>query len=222
MLRGRAAGGRGEYQFVEDVMTNRFKIVAMIAVGAAFAIAALAQEPKATCNKCSATYIPNSEIQAYLKRADGAAVADQQIRAVDVGKTNVAIGVVYRGKLDKPATQAVAEHDQVSEVYHILDGSGTLVTGWDITDMKRRPADDRAVRLLNGPGGNGMTIRNGVTHQLKAGDMLVIPAGVGHWFTKIDDHIRYVMVRLDPDKVAPLKDEAASKADLASGEKGYR
>jgi mannose-6-phosphate isomerase-like protein (cupin superfamily) len=201
---------------------NKQKIVQVTFALGVFATTALAQAPKATCNKCSATYVPSAEIQAYLKRADGAGVADQQIRAVDVGKSNVAIGVVYRGKLDKPRNQSVAEHNQVSEVYHVLDGSGTLVTGWDITDLKPRAADDRAVVMLNGPGGNGMTIRNGATYQLKAGDMLVIPAGVGHWFTKIDDHIRYVMVRIDPDKVAPLKNEAASKADLASGEKGYR
>ena len=35
------------------------------------------------------------------------------------------------------------------------------------------------------------------------------------WFTKVDDHIRYIMIRIDPDKVTPTKDEAASKADLA-------
>jgi uncharacterized cupin superfamily protein len=87
-------------------------------------------------------------------------------------------------------------------------------------DLKRRPADDRAVRLLNGPGGNGASIRNGVTHHLKAGDVIVIPAGTGHLFTRIDDHIRYLMIRIDPDKIAPLKDEAASKADLQSGGKG--
>jgi quercetin dioxygenase-like cupin family protein len=54
-----------------------------------------------------------------------------------------------------------------------------------------------------------------VAHQLKAGDVIVIPAGTGHWFTKIDDHITYLMIRVDPDKVTPLKDEAASKSDLA-------
>jgi len=43
----------------------------------------------------------------------------------------------------------------------------------------------------------------------------VIPAGTGHWFTKIDDHITYLMVRIDPDKVTPLRDEAASKAYLS-------
>jgi hypothetical protein len=45
---------------------------------------------------------------------------------------------VYRGKLDIPAPNSVAEHDLVSEVYHVIDGSGTLVLGPDILDMKRR------------------------------------------------------------------------------------
>jgi mannose-6-phosphate isomerase-like protein (cupin superfamily) len=170
--------------------------------------------PKPTCNRCSATYISNDEIQEYLKRVT-TAVADQQVRAVDVGKSNVDIGVVYRGKI--AGTPNVAEHDQVSEVYHVIDGTATLVTGSDIEGWKRRPSDQEAVRLLNGPGGDGTSIRNGVTHQLKPGDVIVIPAGVGHQFTKIDDHIRYLMVRVDPDKVTPLKDEAASRADLRKG-----
>ena len=55
-----------------------------------------------------------------------------------------------------------------------------------------------------------------MTHELKAGDVIVIPAGVGHWFTRIDDHITYLMVRIDPDKVVPLKSEAQSRAYLAS------
>ncbi|MBV8845266.1 MAG: hypothetical protein JO307_20865 [Bryobacterales bacterium] len=58
-----------------------------------------------------------------------------------------------------------------------------------------------------------------MTHELKAGDVIVIPAGTGR-FTKIDDHIRYVMVRIDPDKVVPLKDEAASQAYLKSPAQG--
>ncbi len=177
------------------------------------ASALLAQDSHPSCNKCSGTYIASGEIQAYLKRAPAnAVVTDQQVRAVDVGKSNVDIGVVYRSKT---AGGAVAEHDLVSEVYHIIDGSATLVLGSDITELKRRPADDRAVRLLNGPGGNGVSIRGGATYQLKPGDVVIIPAGVGHWFTKIDDHIAYLMVRVDPDKATPLKDEAASKADLS-------
>ena len=72
------------------------------------------------------------------------------------------------------------------------------------------------MRLFNGPGNNGTTIRNGKTYNLKAGDVVIIPAGTGHWFTKIDDHITYLMVRIDPDKVTPTMDEEASKTWLAT------
>jgi mannose-6-phosphate isomerase-like protein (cupin superfamily) len=173
-----------------------------------------AQQP--TCKMCPGTYIPNTEIMAYVKRAMQYGLTDQQIRQVDIGKANVGIGVVYRGKLDKPAPQSVAEHDLVSEVYHIISGSATLMLGPDITDMKRRPADLQTVRLFNGPGNNGATIRNGTSVDLKVGDVVIIPAGTGHWFTKIDDHIYYLMVRFDPDKVTPHKTEADSKAYLAA------
>ncbi len=184
---------------------------------AAIVFALCAQDTKPSCNHCSATYIPNDELQAFLKRAPSRIVAndvsDQQVRALDVGKINVDIGVVYRRTLT--GENPVAEHDLVSEVYHVIDGSATLVTGPDIVDPKRRPATNENVRLLNGPGSNGASIRNGMTYHLKPGDVIVIPAGVGHWFTKIDDHIRYLMVRIDPDKVTPLKDEAQARADLA-------
>src|SRR5437870_11964877 len=133
-----------------------------VIVGAVTVLFALsAQETKPSCSGCSAMYISDGEIQAYLKRvpANANTVSDQQVRAIDVGKSNVDIGVVYRGK--QSGGQAVAEHDLVSEVYHVLDGSATLVTGSDIVDLKRRPADYEAVRMLNGPGGNGVSIRNG-------------------------------------------------------------
>lgn len=168
-----------------------------------------------TCRNCPATYISKDEVQAYINRAIANRLVDQQVRAVDVGRTNVAIGVVHRGKLTGPAPNSVAEHHQVSEVYHIIDGAATLATGPDLVDAQQRPPDNEAVRMLNGPGSNAASIRNPVLHELKAGDVIVIPAGTGHWYTKIDDHITYLMIRLDPDKIVPLKDEAASKADLA-------
>jgi mannose-6-phosphate isomerase-like protein (cupin superfamily) len=184
-------------------------------LGFAIVLLALqAQDTKPTCNRCSATYIDAGELQAYVKRAIAGHLTDQQVRSVDIGKSQVGIGVVHRGKLDTPAPDSVAEHDLISEVYHIIDGSATLVTGPDIVDEKRRPSTLQTVREYNGPGNSGSSIRNPVIHQLKPGDVIVIPAGVGHWFTRIDDHITYLMVRVDPDKAVPLKDEAASKAYL--------
>jgi mannose-6-phosphate isomerase-like protein (cupin superfamily) len=192
-------------------------LAAAVCLAAPLAVApASAQQtdPQPTCHMCPGTYIPAGEIDAYTKKAIAEKRIDQQVRDVDIGKAHVGIGVVYRGRLEAPRPDSVAEHDLVSEVYHVIDGSGTLVLGPDITDMKRRPANEETVRLFNGPGNNGASIRSGVTYELKPGDVVVIPAGTGHWFTKIEDHITYLMVRIDPDKVTPVRDEAESKAYL--------
>ena len=172
-------------------------------------------DPQPTCQRCPGYYIPAAELAAYTNKAIAENLTDQQVRDVEIGRAHIGIGMVHRGKLAAPAPDSVAEHDQVSEVYHIVDGSATLVLGPDITNRQRRPPTLQTVREFNGPGNNGSEIRNGVAHNLKAGDVVVIPAGTGHWFTKIDDHIDYLMVRIDPDKVTPLKGEADSKAYLA-------
>ena len=63
-----------------------------------------AQQAKPGCDRCSASYIGREELDAYFKRAPARvinSVADQQVRAADVGKGHVDVGVVYRN-----ATQA--------------------------------------------------------------------------------------------------------------------
>ena len=187
-------------------------IVVALAATACVVAAVMAQQtdPQPTCKMCPGTYIPTAELQAYTAKAVAEKLVDQQVRDIEIGKAHVGVGMVHRGKLDAPAPDSVAEHDLVSEVYHVIDGSATLMLGPDIVGMQRRPATLETVRLFNGPGNNGSSIRNGVSYQLKAGDVVVIPAGTGHWFTKIDDHIDYLMVRIDPDKVTPLRGERES------------
>ena len=168
-------------------------------------------DPQPTCKMCPGTYVPVAEMDAYAQKALNEKLVDQQVRAVDIGRANVGIGRVHRGKLDKPAPNSVAEHDHVSEVYHVISGSATLVLRPDMSNRDRRPATMPTVVLQNGPGNNGSAVRDGVSYDLNAGDVVVIPAGTGHWFTKIDDHIDYLMVRIDPDKVTPTKSEVQSK-----------
>ena len=192
-----------------------------ITVLVAAAVALLAQQPNPTCRHCSASYIPKSELDAYLKRAIENGITDQQVRSVDLGKSQVGIGMIHRGKLLPGAggSEAVAEHEQVSEVYYVIDGAATLATGPDLVDPVKRPDNLKTVREQNGPGYNSKSIRTPVISELKRGDMIVIPAGTGHWFTRIDDHITYVMVRIDPDKVVPTKSEAQSLEYLRNASK---
>lgn len=198
------------------------KVLILSAVVAVFPALAQEVEPHPTCNQCQAVYIPKSELDGYNERAIEHKLVDQQVRSVDIGRVQVGIGSIYRGKLgqaqglENQVAEAVAEHEQVSEVYYVIDGSATLLTGPDLVGAKPRPSTLKTVREQNGPGFSAASIKNPEAHELKPGDMIVIPAGTGHWFTKIDDHIHYVMVRLDPDKILPTKNEAQSLKYLAS------
>ena len=200
-------------------MQSRRRVPVRVMVGAGVVVLALAAQqggPKPTCKQCPATYIPVSELNAYTAKAIKYGIVDQQVRSIDIGKAQIGIGMVTRGKL-LPGTArkgAVAEHEQVSEVYHVIDGEATLLTGPDLVNPVKRPDDEKTVRLQNGPGYNADSIRAPMTTHLKPGDMIVIPAGTGHLFTEIPDHITYMMVRIDPDKIVPTKSQAESEADL--------
>ena len=195
-------------------MVRLIVVVGMVA-GAFLLGRVSAQDVEPSCERCPATHVSAAELKRYVAVGRDDRVTDQQVRSIDIGKANIQIAIAHRGALDEPRPNSVASHDLVTEVYVVLSGSGTNRTGPDLVGRRRRPADNRAVQFLNGPGNNSADMRNPQTYELEVGDVFIIPAGTGHQFTKIDDHITYLMVRIDPDKVVPLMDEAASEAYLA-------
>ena len=95
---------------------------------------AVGQEVQTFCDDCESTYISADEIQEYLEVAS----ADQQVRSVDIGKVQVQVAISHRGRLERPG--GVAEHDLVTEVYYVISGSGTNVTGSQLVNAVPRPA----------------------------------------------------------------------------------
>ena len=191
-------------------------VCGVCAVVVAFFLGRLsAQDVEPSCPGCPATYISAEEIEQYVTVGREQSRVDQQVRSIDIGEANVQVAVAHRGALEAPRQNSVASHELVTEVYVVLSGSGTNRTGPTLVGRQARPSDNYAVQFLNGPGSNSADIEDAATYELKAGDVLVIPAGTGHQFTKIDDHITYLMVRVDPDKVVPLMGEEASHAYLA-------
>jgi mannose-6-phosphate isomerase-like protein (cupin superfamily) len=164
---------------------------------------ATAQQAVPVTSTLPATYVSAADIQANLNGAPNAATNPQpNVRVVDAGGYNIAVGVIHR-----PQTPlgGVAVHFKVTEIYHVMEGAGTLVTGGTMVNAKMRPADALSVRLEDGPGASGTSIQGGVTRKIKAGDVVVIPAGVPHWFSEIDGSITYVVMRVDPDRLLVLK-----------------
>ncbi|NIW24320.1 MAG: hypothetical protein GWN29_06990, partial [Gammaproteobacteria bacterium] len=68
-----------------------------------------------------------------------------------------------------------------------------------ITDWSRRP-----VSIENGRGSRGTTAVGSQDITIKAGDMLIIPAGTPHKWDFAEEFTSYVVMRMDPEGVAPL------------------
>ncbi|HZP47581.1 MAG TPA: cupin domain-containing protein [Vicinamibacterales bacterium] len=174
-----------------------------IAMGMFAAVALAAQVPQAAQSDRpprAAVDVTAADLRATLKQAPAAGVMDQQIRVVDMGKYNVAVGVLHRAA---KAKQTAIEHAQVTEVYYIIEGTGTFVTGGTMVDPTPSPAEGTTVKILVGPSTNGASIRGGQSRTVSPGDVIVIPPGVAHWFSAVESDMNYLVVRVDGDHVLP-------------------
>ncbi|MEQ1945951.1 MAG: hypothetical protein ABL995_02100 [Bryobacteraceae bacterium] len=149
-----------------------------------------------------AVYISSSDIQTTLKKAPADSVLDQQISMVEAGSVRVGVGVVHRSA---KAEQTSISHDELTEIYHILSGSGTLVTGGTLVKPQRIPPDSTTVKDLAGPSLRGSDVANGNSRTVGAGDVVIIPAGTPHYFSKIEGAIDYEVMRVDPGRLLSLK-----------------
>jgi mannose-6-phosphate isomerase-like protein (cupin superfamily) len=80
----------------------------------------------------------------------------------------------------------VEVHDKETDTFYVLDGSATLITGGTMVGGKvTEPNQHR-----------GKSITGGEAHQLTKGDVVVIPAGIPHWFKEVPSSIDYYVVKV--------------------------
>jgi mannose-6-phosphate isomerase-like protein (cupin superfamily) len=85
---------------------------------------------------------------------------------------------------DKPGQVEV--HDKEMDVLYITDGSATFVTGGKIVGAKNTRPDQWL----------GTDITGGTTHKLVKGDLIVVPAGMPHWFKEVPGTVSYYVVKV--------------------------
>ena len=181
---------------------RRLSALSFVALIPAAALAAQAAQhlPRGT-----ATDITNAEIEATVKKTATAPVSDQQLRVLSInGEYNVGVGVVHRAKTAGRDIGGGIEHSQITEIYHVISGNGTLMTDGTIENPKDQAPDSPVVTTLNGPSSGGGKIIGGKSRKLGPGDVVIIPPNTPHWWTEITTpEIVYLVVRTDPHKVLP-------------------
>lgn len=77
-------------------------------------------------------------------------------------------------------------HDKETDTFHVLEGSATFVTGGNMVGGR-----------VTGPGQRrGKDMTGGETYHLSKGDVIVIPAGMPHWFKEVPQSITYYVVKV--------------------------
>jgi mannose-6-phosphate isomerase-like protein (cupin superfamily) len=93
-------------------------------------------------------------------------------------------------------TPGAIAHDQQTEGYLIVSGSGTLVTGGKIVNGRKSGPEAEVTKILNGPSCSGTTVGADVVKKVvKTGDIIIIPAGVPHGWSDIPEHVDYLSFR---------------------------
>ena len=141
-----------------------------------------------------ATDVTAAQIQAFIDALPRDAVSDRPIRTVEVtGDYRVGVYGVYRPQ-EFPGG-ANLHRVNTTEIYYMLSGTATLVTGGTITE----PAD------ANPSWQRGSGIEGGASRRVGPGDVIIIPGHTPHWFSELDSDIEYLIFRPDPDSRIPLR-----------------
>ena len=142
--------------------------------------------------------ISREQIEMVLKNMIGASI-DRQLKIVDIGAGNVAVGILHRTDAhDTDGEHRGIIHTEISEVYVMLSGWGTLLTGGEMFDATEPSAGGVAV----GPTFSAET-RNSTVRDVGPGDVVIIPAGTPHGWLSIPDHVTYFSIRPDPHSALP-------------------
>ena len=80
----------------------------------------------------------------------------------------------------------VEVHDKETDTFYVMDGSATLITGGTMVGGKVTAPNQH----------RGKSITGGETHQLTKGDVVVIPAGIPHWFKEVNGTLLYYVVKV--------------------------
>ena len=93
----------------------------------------------------------------------------------------------YRVQTSRRVKPGSAEvHEKETDIFYIVDGAATFVTGGTVI----QPKSSSANQIL------GAGINGGESRRISKGDVVVIPAGIPHWFKEVDGSINYLVVKV--------------------------
>ena len=119
-------------------------------------------------------FAASTDVKALIAKAKAERKPDQpNFSQPIVSLAPYSANLEYRvGGLNAPAST----HDKDAELFYVVEGSGTVVTGGTLKDERRTNPDNAS----------GTAIEGGASRKIAAGDFVLVPEKTPHWFTQID------------------------------------
>ena len=153
-------------------MRARLLTLALMLLTASFVAQMPAQQTAKQAPKQPKTYTSAKDVVAMMAKAKNERKQDQAnfIQGL-LQLAPYSANLEYRG-----AVGPAAVHEKEAELFYVIDGSGTLVTGGKLEGESRTNAEN-----LTGTG-----IEGGNTQNVAKGDFFIVPENTPHWFSKIN------------------------------------
>ena len=144
------------------------RAMALFVASLFFVAGAMPQSP----DQSTKTFSSAADVQALIAKAkserkDGQPMVAERILRLAPYSANLE----YRASVGPAAI-----HEKEAEVFYVIDGAATMVTGGKLTDEKRTNPEN-----LSGTG-----IEGGESRNVAKGDFIIVPENTPHWFSKID------------------------------------
>ena len=142
-----------------------------------------------------AILITSSEVRAKIDEMITAGGQDEPLRVVDIAaESNLGVFVIRLSPREPQESVTLMTHDDIAEVYYVLEGEGIIYHGGDIQN-----ATARSTRVA-GPGTGG-TGTDYLDQRVGPGDMFIVRPNTPHQVNigALTDMV-YLVVRVDPEK----------------------
>jgi mannose-6-phosphate isomerase-like protein (cupin superfamily) len=142
---------------------------------------------------------PAQAPKTFISAADVAALAAKAKATRKPDQANLVQPLLrlapYAANLEYRAGVAnAAVHEKEAELFYVVDGAGTLVTGGKLTAESRTNAEN-----LSGSG-----IEGGQSQHVSKGDFIIVPENTPHWFSAIEGTLTLMSIHL-PRAGAPAR-----------------
>lgn len=159
----------------------RFIVVTAAAVVFTTVLAAQAPAPPPT-DRTRASHFTAAELQAAIAKLPGDRPA-ASVRVFSLAPYNVNV------ERRLPQAQGASLHEAQAELFYVIEGSGTMLTGGTIPGATR-----------NGTNLAGKTIEGGTRQAFVKGDFLMVPSGVAHQFVDLTAPVHVMSMYLPNEK----------------------